>query len=291
MQYIETLQKIFDLQNNILMVTDGNSPVKINKAFINFYGIDNINNFKNMIGCICNSFEHDDKFFHLGKVPKNYNWLDYIMTLSEIDKKVAIKSAKNIRHIFDIGVVKLDHKAFVVSLTDISETVNEKHMFEHLVNFDNLTQAYTRTFFTNNIKRIIHEIAVTNNLLVGIAIFDVDNFKKVNDTYGHDIGDKVLKNIVNSVKNSIRRDDFLIRWGGEEFLLIMAVSNINELFNIIDQTRINISNMLTDDFLIVTASFGISICQNLSFIEQCIKTSDEALYLAKSNGKNRVEIK
>jgi diguanylate cyclase (GGDEF)-like protein len=123
-------------------------------------------------------------------------------------------------------------------------------------------------------------------------MFDIDDFKAINDTYGHLKGDEVLKMLAKNVKNSLRESDLVIRWGGEEFLIILQhLSNIDIAVSLSEKLRKKINHIKIKDVGHFSCSFGVS-CGYISKehdIKKILNRADEALYLAKRKGKNRVE--
>lgn len=134
---------------------------------------------------------------------------------------------------------------------------------------------------------------------LSFIMFDIDHFKMVNDTYGHDAGDLVLKHVVNLSKNCLREKDILGRYGGEEFIICLPNTTLDEAFEIANAICLKISTSyayIYDQEIRVTSSFGIShSLQNAEgsqspSIETLILQADQALYSAKKNGRNRVHI-
>lgn len=126
--------------------------------------------------------------------------------------------------------------------------------------------------------------------MFGISIMDIDNFKNVNDTYGHQVGDNILQEVAKVLKQCIRDTDYVGRWGGEEFLLICLEVDENALHVLIEKIKNRIKN---HDFLHVeqiTASFGVTSYKKDDGVESILKRADDALYKAKEKGKNRVVI-
>jgi diguanylate cyclase (GGDEF)-like protein len=122
-------------------------------------------------------------------------------------------------------------------------------------------------------------------------MFDIDNFKQINDTYGHLKGDEALKKISTNVQNHIRDNDFFIRWGGEEFLVLLQESTIDKAQKIAEKLRKVINSIEIEEVGHFSCSFGVAcglIEREMDF-DKILKQSDDALYLAKNNGKNRVE--
>lgn len=120
-----------------------------------------------------------------------------------------------------------------------------------------------------------------------LMLLDLDSFKHLNDTYGHDEGDRVLVNLANLLKQHIRASDHLIRWGGEEFAVVCEKTSVTGALTIADQLRKQIETAPLCPHLPVTASFGVAqLCGQQ--VDEWFKSADEALYEAKSAGKNRV---
>lgn len=121
------------------------------------------------------------------------------------------------------------------------------------------------------------------------VVLDIDNFKKINDAYGHNVGDEVLENFAHIIMSSIRANDSLIRLGGEEFLIFMSNVNINIVIRNTEKLRLKIEEAIhSSKNLNVTASFGIASYRENEDKESLIKRSDELLYVAKTSGKNIV---
>lgn len=122
-----------------------------------------------------------------------------------------------------------------------------------------------------------------------VLIFDIDDFKTINDTYGHQDGDKVLVSISDILKDSSRAADYCARWGGEEFIIVLPNEDINGAINKAEKLRVAIESKVSSPAKI-TCSFGVSDCYaEGTSIENIIKRADAALYHAKFMGKNRVE--
>ena len=124
---------------------------------------------------------------------------------------------------------------------------------------------------------------------VCLIMLDIDNFKKINDTYGHGIGDEVLKIISRILLNEARSSDNVIRWGGEEFLIIVPDTTLKETSVLTERVRVSISTQLIDEVGQVTASFGIAELLDSETTASLINRADKALYKAKLSGKNCVK--
>jgi len=125
---------------------------------------------------------------------------------------------------------------------------------------------------------------------LSLVIFDIDYFKTVNDTYGHQTGDQVLQELAALVMDNIRDIDFFARWGGEEFVLILPGTGLIEAHDCIEKLRQIISRHEILPDLRITCSFGVTQYQEGDKVDQMFSWIDDALYLAKHNGRNRVEV-
>lgn len=124
-----------------------------------------------------------------------------------------------------------------------------------------------------------------------LIMFDIDYFKRINDTHGHHAGDRVLKEMAGLVSDNIRSTDWFGRWGGEEFLVLATHKNLEEAAQFAEKLRELIDAFTFNGGLHVTVSFGVTEFKPDDTIEAFTNRVDEALYKAKKNGRNRVEIK
>jgi diguanylate cyclase (GGDEF)-like protein len=152
---------------------------------------------------------------------------------------------------------------------------------------DQLTGAFNRRFFDDQIN-----VMATKGQEFSLIFFDIDHFKKVNDTYGHQAGDDVLKMFASIVRDCIRPGDIFARYGGEEFVIV-AKSGPDGARALAERLRQSVEATVFQTFsgdLRITASFGIARFQQGEPVEAFIARADEAVYKAKINGRNRVEI-
>ena len=120
-----------------------------------------------------------------------------------------------------------------------------------------------------------------------IATYDIDDFKHINDTYGHDMGDKVLIEITNEIRNSIRKTDLLFRIGGEEFMIIFSKTLMQEAYKVVEKTRVDISNMSIIENEKITISIGITEVKKDDTPDLIYERADKLMYKSKKNGKNQ----
>ena len=164
---------------------------------------------------------------------------------------------------------------------------------KYLAVTDGLTGLYNRRYFQQTLDREFARSKRYKNPL-SIALFDIDYFKNVNDTYGHQFGDKVIAEISKIIRNSLRKTDYVARYGGEEIVLILPETPIDQTMIPIERIRIKIQDhpfVFGDTPVQVTASCGLSgVEPDVNTYEDLILRADKALYQSKRNGRNQTTI-
>lgn len=178
---------------------------------------------------------------------------------------------------------------FVSTGKDVTEHMLIEEKLEKLSETDRLTGLANRLKFDESLLSSIDR-AKRYKAGLSVIMFDIDHFKKINDTYGHLCGDDVLKIIAKIGKESIRKSDFIARWGGEEFIILQPDIPANEAQTLAERLRQAIESHNFEKAGRITASFGVTHFKEDDTDESFIKRVDDALYLAKENGKNRVEV-
>ena len=174
-------------------------------------------------------------------------------------------------------------------LSKINEQLIKKaSMLEESASTDFLTKLYNRRKFDSLISYEIEQIKRYDHGSLCILLLDIDNFKIVNDTHGHDVGDMILKEIGKIIKVSSRNSDVASRWGGEEFALSLTHTNIEEALLVAEKIRICIENFQFTNNLSITCSFGLAQYRTTDTYQTLFKRVDTALYEAKKTGKNKV---
>ncbi len=175
--------------------------------------------------------------------------------------------------------------------TDISNrATNELRVkeLEKMALLDNLTQLANRNYIEREIQSRFEE-KKRFNVPFGVLFMDIDHFKQFNDTYGHDVGDDVLKFVANTFVSNARPFDLYGRWGGEEFLGIIRNINDHDLKNIGNRVRNLVENSYishNDKKLQVTISVGATLVSESDTMESIIKRADKLLYKSKAAGRN-----
>ncbi len=165
--------------------------------------------------------------------------------------------------------------------------VNSK--LKEMATYDMLTGAYNRRKFEHYIKSLI-DIKIKYNCTFSLIMFDIDNFKQINDLCGHNIGDQLLRDISSTVRNTLRETDMLFRWGGDEFVILLPNIALKDAGRVAEKVRGSIE---TENFGTkwdkVTISLGVGEYIPDIGVEQLISDVDKALLKAKTGGKNKVE--
>jgi diguanylate cyclase (GGDEF)-like protein len=152
---------------------------------------------------------------------------------------------------------------------------------------DPLTGIYNRAKFLASLER--EELQVKRySARISIIMFDIDHFKVVNDTHGHDMGDIVLKSVVQTVLSRLREGDVMARWGGEEFIILSRNTELNHGEALAERLRQSLEEMNLEKVGRVTASFGVSQFLPSESHEELLKRVDVNLYKAKEQGRNCV---
>ena len=155
-------------------------------------------------------------------------------------------------------------------------------------NTDALTGLYNRRKAMEYLEKLL---VPSNHEFTSICICDIDFFKKVNDNYGHDVGDTVLQGIAKTMKTTLNKISFIARWGGEEFLLVFPSCNGDEALCHLEELKSNIKSLqfhVGEKTFSVAMTFGLTEYDFHSDIDSALKEADEKLYMGKENGRDQI---
>ncbi len=238
----------------------------------------------------------DDTFVANGNYYYIYNFengMQILQIVSILD--IFLKAFKVTIPIDLIGISYLVFLAFKRNYEQSTEKLNDAMIeldtsyekLKYMASTDFLTDMYNRAGFTQAVEECLE-----NGNDIVFAIADIDKFKNVNDTYGHEIGDIVLKEFSSTLKHCIRNDDFVGRWGGEEFVIAFVNMSEKSAFNFTNELRKKVLDIKLDtgneELLRISASFGVSYHNKKDDFLITITKADEALYYSKENGRNKV---
>lgn len=175
-------------------------------------------------------------------------------------------------------------------LSNTNEQLREEtNKFRRLSTVDPLTQLYNRFGIDQIVASLANQNHPETSANYALIITDIDHFKKINDQYGHDNGDLVLQHITNLIQDKMRANDFVGRWGGEEFVMIMPGASAKTAMSVAEAIRNTLANskVKLNGEIQLSASFGVSEHQPNEDFATCFKRADNALYKAKELGRNR----
>ncbi len=176
---------------------------------------------------------------------------------------------------------------FVLILFLAYLTYKQQRKLKNLSEVDTLSGLYNRRYINAKLDSEIERFKRYQTPL-SVILLDIDHFKKINDTYGHDVGDMVIQKISQLLKSSIRKGDIIARWGGEEFLVVVANSNIDGAAALAGKIRAAVESCDFGFGRDVTISLGVASMNENITQDELVKKADEALYKAKEGGRNRI---
>lgn len=200
------------------------------------------------------------------------------LSKGDLDKHVEILSHD------EFGDLSKNFNSALKNLKNLKKSV--KH-YSELSEIDTLTKLFNRRKIDEILDLYIKNVEDEKFSLV---MFDIDYFKKINDVYGHDVGDYALVTLAEIISKNIRNEDILARWGGEEFLIVLVNLDVNQASQIAEKLRIIVSEYNFDNFSHMSCSFGVVSVKNNDTKQSILKRVDEALYKAKSNGRDMVSV-
>lgn len=187
------------------------------------------------------------------------------------------------------SIIQNGKKLCVAVAHDITDRVKRDKKLMMLATMDSLTNIYNRYQINAEIESEIIRVQRTNKRF-SLMMLDLDYFKKVNDTFGHDIGDKVLIEFTEVLKKCLRKNDKIGRWGGEEFVVLLLETSLEDALKISQKLCQEIDRYKFKSIGHLTCSIGVSLFRKDDTILTLLKRIDKALYKSKDEGRNRVSI-
>ena len=284
-------QKIIDKQSNMIMILDESFKIqRANSRFLTTFEVDSIEDFNKKY--IYKDIVLDCKIYHdfldkldIDTIVDIVNNPDnkYVVTIMDLPNyNVKAFLVNGTRERTDLGDVE-----YIIAFADVTAYEVEKRKIEKSVYLDPLTNIHNRHIFEELFK---HELNMKKRYSQpsSIIFFDIDDFKNINDEYGHNVGDEVLKSVVKFFKKKIRTVDTFIRWGGEEFIVFLPYTDKKESIDLADRLKQSLSQIVFDHDIRITCSFGVSVLQSDDTYQSFIERADRAQYKSKTEGKNRV---
>ena len=283
-------QEISKFQDNLLVILDSEQDIIfLNNNFMNFFQISNIEEFTQNHGSLNSVFLEDKESDTKIQQNKDY-WIENLKNTDRTKRIISIQDTKTLlKKSFLVSIQSIvETKHTLMTFTEITSITMEKNKFEHKAFTDELTGIYNRAYFNEKLKE---EIFMTNknNKPLSFFIFDIDLFKNINDTYGHQVGDEILIALSNLVSNDTRSTDTFARWGGEEFIRLLPNTSIDNAVKVAEKLRAKIETYIFPNDLKLTCSFGVVQFDENDNEVSFVKKADDALYSAKHNGRNLVK--
>lgn len=282
------LNEITQYQENMLMVYDENkSVIFLNDRFLEFFDSENVYDFIIKYGSICNTFIKEEGFFSLD-TKIDFNWVDLLINSNKKDNIVLLNEKKTGKiKSFLVVISKSKTNNFICSFSEVTNISLQKSELEKRAFNDELTKIYNRAKF-NDFLNEEFSFFKRQELDLSVIMFDIDFFKNINDNYGHDIGDDVLKQLCQIVNERLRESDIFARWGGEEFIILLKVCSKEDACNFAEILRKKIESSIFTNEIKLTCSFGVTSTQSEDSIKTFLKRVDSLLYKSKNSGRNHV---
>ncbi|MES9818647.1 MAG: diguanylate cyclase [Candidatus Thiodiazotropha sp.] len=225
------------------------------------------------------SFDQMSNRLHLNQQQIDANQISLRRAHGEMERQVETRTAE---------LVQANEKL----LREIAERKKIERILEETSRTDYLTGILNRRAISNRLEQVM-SLTARGSKSFCVILLDIDHFKKVNDRYGHDVGDQILKHSVNKLQSCIRESDELGRWGGEEFLILTPESELAEAENLAQRLCAELAAACMvhrHNEIAVTASFGVTGYVVGESMGACLRRADDALYAAKAQGRNCVVV-
>ncbi|MFA6138855.1 MAG: diguanylate cyclase [Sulfurimonas sp.] len=286
----ELLQQILDADLSLLIVTDGDNLVFTNKTALDFFGLNSLEEFKDKFQHISDIFEKTDKKDFLQQYIDGHYWIDYLQKKQHAKElKVLIKKDTENRY-FKPHAKKIsveNETLYLIIFNDITKNYEKIQQLKEEVARDTLTKLFNRGKF-NDVLTQSMALSQTTSSPLSIIFLDIDHFKTVNDTLGHNVGDEVLVEIAEIISSAVREGDFVARWGGEEFIITLQSTNKEQAITLAEKIRRKVEEHTFKSAANQTISIGVTEYIHNESRESLTDRVDKALYEAKQNGRNRV---
>lgn len=229
-----------------------------------------------------------------------YYWIEYKKPIvDDLSYYLQIHSVENLKNmslltsiIFVMVMIWINQRVLLSNeQTLTNKTTKLRVALEHLrelATIDQLTGLFNRTYFD---IRVLNEMARSRryDTPLSMIMFDLDYFKGINDTFGHDVGDEVLRHAARVCNENIRESDVLARWGGEEFVVLAPQTDLEGAEKLAEKLREVLEKNQIEPFGTVTGSFGVTVYNHSESFEAWYKRTDSAMYMAKTAGRNCVK--
>jgi diguanylate cyclase (GGDEF)-like protein len=278
-------KNIINLSTNIVIVHDKQKIIEANKVFFELFSeYDSLDTFNDSHGCVSDFFVLEDGYIQ--KIMDGKIWIEYLVAHKKQQHKVKLFYKEKLYYFMvSASIIDDTDELYAIVFTDITAEEQYKHELEDKNLQDPLTLIGNRRCFIDSLE---HSIATARRYKQPLSLImcDIDFFKKINDTYGHDVGDEVLIAYTKLIANNLRENDIFCRIGGEEFMIILPHTTKAEASRVAEKLRKIVEE--AHEILEITMSFGVSEYRDGEDQKKFLKRVDEAVYTSKENGRNRV---
>lgn len=283
---------IFNLEQNLIFTLDSQwKLIDYNRACAEFFGYSKIEKLCSEHKCMCDSFElyEQENSERVSSGLKGIALLEHMLKDPDQHHNIILKWEDK-QYIFELFLRKIEHldgEHILVVMSDVTRRQQKIELLTEASLTDPLTGIGNRMKFDIHLDHFF-KTSQRYNKEFSLVLLDIDFFKKINDTYGHDRGDEIIIAITNIVTNRIRSSDIFCRWGGEEFVVLMPMTKLDEANIISEKIKEIVSTECFGEVRHVTCSFGVASYRKDDTKESLFKRLDEALYRAKRSGRNCV---
>ena len=264
---------------NILVVLDkDNKIIYSNKNFLKFFRLKDIKQFNDEYQSISDTFVNYGGFFH----PKDSKkWIEEITNLEDDKQVVSMINEDTEPQAFIVSIKQVnDTKHSIVIFTEITNITIKKNELEYKAYTDDLTKLANKTYFEDELKKEFIKSTKANKPL-GLILFDIDDFKNINNTYGKKIGDELLIEFANLIQANISQKDIIARWGGDRFIQLLPYTSKEHTLLVLNRLKNLIQNHTFKDNISLNCSFAIANKKNYHTKENIIEELEEALFNSK----------
>lgn len=286
----DTLKTVINAIPNPVILTDGKKLQSANRAFLEFMGTSSPEEFNIRYSCVAELFIKNNGFFSATEIETDECWTEYLFNRPERKRIVSLINIKGELRDFEITLKKIEKQSeYIIVFNDITTYVSEKNEYKYFAHHDHLTKIYNRQKFDELLLK-----ALENKYRYGdhlsVILMDIDHFKRVNDTYGHLVGDLVLVLLATIVTENLRINDVFARWGGEEFIILLPRTDINNAYIKAEELRRVIESYADKKLPRITISLGVTEVGETDDMNSCLQRVDKALFMAKEKRNDVVKL-
>jgi len=282
----QTLMNEITQMLNLLIVLDANNNIIYsNKNFLKFFNLVDIEQFNSEYKSISSVFVNYGDFFY----PEDeYNWINEIKNLDDDQRVISMINEESEPQAFIMSIREMEDTGHsIIIFTEITNITIKKNEFQYKAYTDELTKIGNKTYFedelTKEFKRSYRE-----KKPLGVVLFDIDYFKKLNDIHSHKIGDEILIELANIVKQNISQNDILARWCSDKFIQLLPNTSREHTLIVVNRLKKLIENHIFKNDIKITCSFAIANIDNKHTKEEIINEAEQSLYDIKHTSRNKI---